>query len=145
MRTSLQPEIAAIGLRNDPKMKKWAASLHMGIAGERRKIFQRISTEARHAATTEQEDTMPLQDDLGKRMKTYYEEIPRTKLMRRTPVAICVDGKAFHTYTRGFRKPFDEVLTCAMQETIFARTYRGASSVIPSRMKSQCSLWIIKA
>ena len=61
---------------------------------------------------------MPLQDDLGKRMKTYYEEIPRTKLMRRTPVAICVDGKAFHTYTRGFRKPFDEVLTCAMQETM---------------------------
>lgn len=61
---------------------------------------------------------MPLQDDLGKRMKTYYEEIPKTKLMRRMPVAIRVDGKAFHTFTRGFRKPFDEVLTRAMQETM---------------------------
>lgn len=61
---------------------------------------------------------MPLQDDLGKRMKTYYEEIPKTKLMRRTPVAIRVDGKAFHTFTRGFQKPFDEVLTRAMQETM---------------------------
>ncbi|MGN1307947.1 MAG: tRNA(His) guanylyltransferase Thg1 family protein [Faecousia sp.] len=61
---------------------------------------------------------MPLQDDLGKRMKSYYEEIPKTKLMRRTPVAIRVDGKAFHTFTRGFHKPFDEVLTCAMQETM---------------------------
>ena len=50
--------------------------------------------ELRHTATTEQEDTMPLQDDLGKRMKTYYEEIPRIRLMRRTPVAIRVDGKA---------------------------------------------------
>ena len=74
--------------------------------------------ELRHTATTEQEDTMPLQDDLGKRMKTYYEEIPRTRLMRRTPVAIRVDGKAFHTFTRGFQKPFDEVLTRAMQETM---------------------------
>ena len=61
---------------------------------------------------------MPLQDDLGKRMKTYYEEIPKTKLMRRTPVAIRVDGKAFHTFTRGFHKPFDDVLTRAMQETM---------------------------
>lgn len=61
---------------------------------------------------------MPLQDDLGRRMKTYYEEISRTKLMRRTPVAIRVDGKAFHTFTRGLQKPFDEVLTCTMQETM---------------------------
>ena len=61
---------------------------------------------------------MPLQDDLGRRMKTYYEEIPKTKLMRRTPVAIRVDGKAFHTFTRGFQKPFDEVLIRAMQETM---------------------------
>lgn len=58
-----------------------------------------------------------LRDDLGKRMKTFYEQIPKTKLMRRTPVVIRIDGKAFHTFTRGFRKPFDEVLMRAMQET----------------------------
>ena len=40
---------------------------------------------------------MPLQDELGARMKEFYEEIPKTKLMRRTPVAIRVDGKSFHT------------------------------------------------
>ena len=39
---------------------------------------------------------MPLHDDLGTRMKTYYEQIIRIKLMRRTPVAIRVEGKAFH-------------------------------------------------
>lgn len=49
---------------------------------------------------------MPVHDDLGTRMKTYYEQIPKTKLMRRTPVAIRIDGKAFHTFTRGFEKPF---------------------------------------
>lgn len=53
---------------------------------------------------------MSLRDDLGIRMKTFYEQIPKTKLMRRTPVAIRIDGKAFHTFTRGFKKPFDEVL-----------------------------------
>ena len=61
---------------------------------------------------------MPVNDELGKRMKEYYETIPKTKLMRRTPVAIRVDGKAFHTFTRGFKKPFDEVLIKSMQETM---------------------------
>ena len=61
---------------------------------------------------------MPLRDDLGTRMKTYYEQIPKTKLMRRCPVAIRIDGKAFHTFTRGFDKPFDGVLISAMQSTM---------------------------
>lgn len=60
---------------------------------------------------------MPVHDDLGVRMKTFYEQIPKTKLMRRCPVAIRIDGKAFHTFTRGFQKPFDEVLIKSMQET----------------------------
>ena len=61
---------------------------------------------------------MPVHDDLGVRMKTFYEQIPKTKLMRRCPVAIRVDGNAFHTFTRGFHKPFDEVLIKSMQETM---------------------------
>lgn len=60
---------------------------------------------------------MPVHDDLGNRMKTFYEQIPKTKLMRRTPVIIRIDGKAFHTFTRGFKRPFDEVLIKTMQET----------------------------
>ena len=61
---------------------------------------------------------MPVNDDLGKRMKEYYEGVPKTRLMRRTPVAIRIDGKAFHTFTRGFGKPFDEILMRSMQETM---------------------------
>lgn len=60
---------------------------------------------------------MPVHDDLGTRMKTFYEGVPKTRLMRRTPVAIRIDGKNFHTFTRGFQKPFDEVLVKSMQET----------------------------
>lgn len=61
---------------------------------------------------------MPVHDDLGVRMKTFYEQIPKTKLMRRCPVALRIDGKSFHTFTRGFQKPFDEVLIKSMQETM---------------------------
>ena len=61
---------------------------------------------------------MSVHDDLGLRMKEFYESIPKTRLMRRTPVMIRIDGKAFHTFTRGFQKPFDEVLVKSMQETM---------------------------
>ena len=61
---------------------------------------------------------MPVRDDLGTRMKTFYENIPKTRLMRRVPVAIRLDGKAFHTFTRGFQKPFDFVLMDTMQRTM---------------------------
>ena len=60
---------------------------------------------------------MPVRDDLGVRMKEFYEQVPKTRLMRRTPVAIRIDGKAFHTFTRGFDKPFDMVLVRTMQRT----------------------------
>lgn len=56
-------------------------------------------------------------DELGTRMKKYYEEVPKTKLMRRTPVIIRIDGKTFHSFTKKFQKPFDELLIKTMQET----------------------------
>lgn len=55
-------------------------------------------------------------DSLGDRMKG-YEEVSKTVLMKRTPVIIRLDGKAFHTFTRGFKKPFDTVLLNTMQKT----------------------------
>lgn len=58
-----------------------------------------------------------IKDNLGDRMKT-YENVTRTYLTRRTPVIIRIDGKAFHSFTRGFEKPFDNVLVEAMQQTM---------------------------
>ena len=57
-------------------------------------------------------------DNLGDRMKNFYENVPKYRLIRRMPVAIRIDGKAFHTFTRGFQKPFDEVLIKSMQATM---------------------------
>lgn len=61
---------------------------------------------------------MPVNDELGKRMKEYYEQIPKYRLMRRTPVIIRIDGKAFHSFTKGFNRPFDEMLGRAMTSTM---------------------------
>lgn len=61
---------------------------------------------------------MSLNDDLGTRMKEYYEAVPKTKLMRRMPVALRIDGKAFHAFTRGFQKPFDMILMKSMWDTM---------------------------
>ena len=46
---------------------------------------------------------------LGDRMKE-YENVNRNFLMRKVPVIIRLDGKAFHTFTKSFNKPFDEQL-----------------------------------
>ena len=51
---------------------------------------------------------------LGDRMKNNYENISRYYLTRRMPVIIRIDGKAFHTFTRGFKKPFDDILVKTM-------------------------------
>lgn len=61
---------------------------------------------------------MPVHDDLGTRMKENYESIFKYKVTKRTPVIIRIDGKAFHTFTRGFEKPFDRNLIAAMQKTM---------------------------
>jgi len=51
------------------------------------------------------------------RMKDNYEKRNRHYLTRRTPVIIRIDGKAFHTYTKKLKKPFDEGLVEDMQLT----------------------------
>lgn len=53
---------------------------------------------------------------LGTRMKENYENRSKQFLTRRTPTLIRLDGKAFHTYTKGLNRPFDEGLIEDMQE-----------------------------
>ena len=54
--------------------------------------------------------------DLANRMKE-YEKRNQYYLQKRTPVAIRVDGRSFHTFTKGFQRPFDDILMKSMQET----------------------------
>ena len=52
-----------------------------------------------------------MKDDLGDRIKDQYENRTRYYLPRRTYTIIRLDGKAFHTYTRNLKKPFDKDLS----------------------------------
>lgn len=58
-----------------------------------------------------------IKDSLGDRMKG-YENISRNYLTRRIPAIIRIDGKAFHTFTRGMKKPFDRILMSTMQDVM---------------------------
>lgn len=62
---------------------------------------------------------MKKKDELGDRMKM-IEHRTRYFLPRRTYTIIRLDGKAFHTFTRGCDKPFDMDLIDTMQKTTLA-------------------------
>lgn len=53
---------------------------------------------------------------LGNRMKE-YENLTRFYLPKEYPMIIRLDGNAFHTFTKGFEKPFDRILRTSMELT----------------------------
>ena len=55
-------------------------------------------------------------DKMGDRFKA-YENVNRFYLPRRMPCILRLDGKAFHSYTKGFNKHFDRVVIEAMWDT----------------------------
>lgn len=89
-------------------------------------------------------------NDLGKRMKG-YEQSSQTVLTGRMPTIIRLDGKAFHTYTKGFKKPFDgelhgticvlaKFLCQEIQNSVFAYTQSDEISILlhPYRKLDTC-------
>jgi len=54
-------------------------------------------------------------DNLGDRMKG-YEDISRAHLTTKLPVIIRLDGKAFHTYTKGLKRPYSQDLMGVMDD-----------------------------
>lgn len=68
-------------------------------------------------------------------MKANYEDRARFYLMRRTPVIVRVDGKAFHSFTRGFDKPFDMAFIAAMRSAAL-RVLKEASGAQAAYVQS---------
>jgi len=66
--------------------------------------------------------------DIGDRMKDNYENRAQFYLTRRTPVIIRLDGRAFHTYTQGFNRPFDDRIAWSMHAVAaaLAKDIQGA-------------------
>lgn len=69
-----------------------------------------------------------MEDALGIRMKESYEFASRSFLPRRTYTIIRLDGKAFHSYTKGLDRPFDRGLMEDMAHTaaFLCRNIAGA-------------------
>jgi len=57
-------------------------------------------------------------DKLGDRMKLYEQMEAGRKLIPGLPICVRVDGRAFHTFTRGMTRPYDEFMSAAMIETM---------------------------
>ena len=60
---------------------------------------------------------MATKDALGERMKRYESQETQRRTMRGLPICVRLDGRAFHTWTRGLDRPFDDGLTRVMVET----------------------------
>ena len=56
-------------------------------------------------------------DTLGDRMKGYEAHETLRRSMKRLPICVRIDGRAFHTFTEGLDRPFDEGFAKAMIET----------------------------
>jgi tRNA(His) guanylyltransferase len=76
-----------------------------------------------------------MKDDLGRRMKQYYEDALRLTLPRRGYVVVRVDGRGFHNFTQGLERPYcrsladalDQAALHACQEMIGCRFAYGQS------------------
>lgn len=58
-----------------------------------------------------------MKDDLSIRMKENYEKRSQTSLLRRMFSVVRLDGKSWHTYTRGLQRPFDDDLMADLDQT----------------------------
>ena len=56
-------------------------------------------------------------DDFGDRMKAYEAIETGRTIGAQHPVCVRIDGRAFSTFTRGMRRPFDERMSAAMINT----------------------------
>jgi len=81
-----------------------------------------------------------MKDALGERMKEQYEHRTRYLLPRRTYTVIRLDGKAFHTFTRNFNKPFDKHLMEIMQQTTISLCQEIQGTVLGYTQSDEISL-----
>jgi len=79
---------------------------------------------------------------LGDRMKG-YEAVSQSVLMKRTPVIIRVDGKAFHTFTKQFckeRTPFSLVMQTSMINVASYLTHHIQGAVVSYTQSDEVSV-----
>lgn len=81
-------------------------------------------------------------DSLGDRMKR-YEDASRHYLTSRLPLIIRLDGKAFHTWTRGLPRPYCASLMAAMNEVALYLCKGVQNCVMAYTQSDEISLLLI--
>jgi tRNA(His) 5'-end guanylyltransferase len=73
---------------------------------------------------------MNSKDTLGDRIK-HYESISEHYFIPKTPIIIRIDGKSFHTWTKGCQRPFDQTLITCMFESAkeVAKQMQGCKAI----------------
>ena len=59
-----------------------------------------------------------MSDTFGDRMKMYEGIEAQRAFMPGLPICVRIDGRAFHTFTRGMQRPYDKAMADAMIETM---------------------------
>lgn len=85
---------------------------------------------------------MPDKTQISDRMKQYEHE-SRFYLKKKTPVIIRVDGKAFHTYTKQAKKPFDDSLMDAMNHCAIELLKQAQNAVIAYVQSDEISVLLL--
>jgi len=79
---------------------------------------------------------------LGDRMKR-YEDVNRMYLTPRMPLMLRIDGRAFHTFTRGMEKPFDPTLMHWMNATARAVCEEAQNAVCAFTQSDEINVLLV--
>ena len=59
-----------------------------------------------------------MSDTFGDRMKMYEGIEAQRAFMPGLPICVRIDGRAFHTFTSGMKRPYDKAMADAMIDTM---------------------------
>lgn len=68
-------------------------------------------------------------DDLGNRMKAYEAPSTSRRIFKGQPLVVRLDGKSFHTFTKGLERPYDQSLSDLMVATMKALVDRFQANI----------------
>lgn len=83
-----------------------------------------------------------MEDDFGDRMKGYEGAEAMRKLMPLLPIMVRLDGRAFHTFTRGMARPYDHEFHGLMCETTM-HLVKETNAVLGYTQSDEISLVIL--
>lgn len=86
---------------------------------------------------------MAFTDSLGDRMKSYEFADTQRKAFKGQPVVARLDGKGFHTFCKGLKKPFDERLSKLMRRVMGSLVERFGANLGYTQSDEITLVWFV--